>query len=159
MTLLIPLVIATLGTRAGAHLAVRRGARRAQAWDSWPGACGAGLAAVLGSAAVTHFIEPHRSGLIAIVPAWVPHPGDVVTATGVLELCLAVGLVVPRTRRFAAVAAILLLVALFPANVVAAQGVDHPAAPDTPLLPRTLLQVLLVGVGAAAASRADLPPR
>ncbi|WP_250447416.1 hypothetical protein, partial [Actinotalea sp. C106] len=141
-----------------AHLAVRRGAGRAQAWDSWPGACGVGLAAVLGSAAVTHVIEPQRSGLIAIVPTWIPQPGFIVTATGVLELCLAVGLVVPRTRRLTAVAAILLLIAMFPANVVAAQGVDHPAAPDTPLLPRTLLQVLLVAVGAAAASRAGTPP-
>ena len=47
-------------------------------------------------------------------------------------------------------ASIAMLIALFPANVVAAGGVDHPAAPSTPLLPRAALQVVLLLASAAA---------
>lgn len=101
--------------------------------------------------AATHFIEPQRSGLIAIVPGFLPRPELLVTLTGIIELVLAVALLIPRTRRPAAWASVLLLLALFPANVVAAAGVDHPAAPSTPLLPRALLQLVLIGFSAAAA--------
>ena len=44
-----------------------------------------------------------------------------------------------------------LLVAVFPANVVAARGVPEPSAPNTPLVRRTLLQLLLLAVCGLAA--------
>ncbi|GAA1695954.1 hypothetical protein GCM10009808_11510 [Microbacterium sediminicola] len=152
--LLLPLVIATLIARAGAGLLARKD-RRAQAWSTWPAAAGIGVSVVFVSASVTHFIEPQRSGLIAIVPDILPAPDLIVTASGVLELALAAGLVVPRTRRVAAVAAVVLLVLMFPANIVAAAGVDNPAAPSTPLVPRAIAQLVFV----VAAVIAALPGR
>src|SRR5690606_4466798 len=73
-----------------------------------------------------------------------PRPDLLVTATGALEVAGAVGLLVPATRVAAAVCLAALLLVMFPANVRAARGVTHPAAPRTPLLPRALMQVLFV---------------
>ncbi|MBO1900389.1 hypothetical protein J4H92_00305 [Leucobacter weissii] len=108
------------------------------------------MAAVYVCTGVTHFVEPQRSGFAAIVPPMIPEPGLVVAASGLAEFALAAGLTVPRTRRLAAVLSALFLIAVFPANVIAAGGVDHPAAPTTPLLPRALLQLVFLGVSIAA---------
>lgn len=151
MALLIPLVLVTLLVRVGAWFLTTRGVARARPWSSWPAAAGAGVAAVLLFASVTHFVEPQRSGLIAIVPDFVPAPDLVVTATGVIEIVIAGGLLVPRTRRWAALAAIVLLIAMSPANIVAAAGVDNPAAPSTPLVPRTIAQLVFVAGAVVAA--------
>ncbi len=113
--------------------------------DAWPSAIAVGLAAMLTMTALSHWIQPKRAGLIAIVPSWVPAPALVVTVTGALELAGAIGLLMPPTRPAAAVCLAILLVAMFPANVWAAQGVDHPAAPRTPLPARTALQILFLG--------------
>ncbi len=149
MSLLIPLLLATAAVRGGASLLVRRGHRSARAWDSWSAAAAAGMAAVFLSTGVTHFIEPQRSGLEAIVPAAIPAPGLVITATGLLEFVLAAALLMPRTRRWAGLVSALLLVALFPANVIAAGGVDHPDAPTTPLAARALLQIVFIAFALA----------
>ena len=155
VTLLIPLVLTTLCVRALAGWRLSRGDTRLSPWASWPGALGVGLAALLVSSGVTHFVEPQRSGFEAIIPAWVPAPAIMVAVSGVVEFLLALLLVVPRTRRAAAVATALFFVAIVPANVVAAGGVDHPDAPSMPLLPRALLQVVFIAaaVGAALAPR------
>lgn len=145
MVLIYPLVFVTLAVRALAHLTTQRGWRSMRAWNSWPAAVAAGMGVALGFGSVTHFVEPQRSGLVAIVPSWFPHPELAVTGTGVLEIVLAAGMITPKSRRLAAVSTIVLLIAIFPANVVAAGGVDHPNAPDTPLLQRTILQIVFVG--------------
>lgn len=160
VTLLIPLVLTTLGVRALAGWRALRGDRWARPWATWPGALGVGVAALLVSSGVTHFIEPQRSGFEAIIPAWVPAPALMVTVSGLVEFVLAVLLVVPRTRRLAGVATALFFVAIFPANVVAAGGVDHPAAPSMPLVPRALLQlVFIAAAGGAALPVRSRPPR
>jgi len=70
-----------------------------------------------------------------------------VTLTGVCEVMGAVGLLVPWTRRVAAVALILLLVAVLPANIHAANaGVTLRGAPATPLIPRVGLQPLFIAL-------------
>ena len=67
----------------------------------------------------------------------------------------AIGLLIPQTRVAAAVCLGLLMVAMFPANVYAAGAKRSEHAPDTPLVPRTLMQALfstgtvLVAVGSA----------
>lgn len=149
MFLLVPLIATTLAVRMLAGLLVRRGVRRAQPWASWPAAAAAGMGVVFVLTGVTHFIEPQRSGLVAIVPGVIPAPELVITLTGIAELVLAVGLIVPRTREWAGAAAVVLLLALLPANVIAAAGVDNPAAPNTPLVPRLLLQAAFIGFAAA----------
>ncbi len=158
MILLLPLSLATALARLGAKLLVRRGVGAARPWDSWSAALAAGVATVYVATGVTHFVEPQRSGLEAIVPSAIPWPGAAVTASGIAEFAIAVGLLAPKTRRWAAIASIALLIALFPSNVVAASGVDHPAAPSAPLLPRPGLQVALLLASAAALSPSTARP-
>ena len=62
-----------------------------------------------------HFLSP--SGFEAIVPRALGSPAFWVSASGVAELAVAVGLIVRRTRRIAAIAAVVLFVVVFPANV------------------------------------------
>ena len=144
MILLLPLLLTTILVRWTTWWLAGRGSRTAAELDNWPTATASGMAAVFVSTGVTHFVEPQRSGLIAIVPGFVPNPALIITLTGIIEFVLVVGLIYPRTRRWAALGAVLLLVALFPANVVAAAGVDHSAAPSTPLIPRAILQLVFL---------------
>ena len=89
--------------------------------DSWSSALRIALAAMLVFTAVSHFHPRTRPDLIRMVPASLPAPALLVTATGVLELIGAIGLLVPRTAPVAAYGLIALLVAMFPANVHAAR--------------------------------------
>ena len=112
--------------------------------DSWSAALAVGLAAMFIATAIVHWVQPRRDGLIAIVPTWVPYPRFVVTITGILEAVGALGLLLPATRSAAAFCLAVLLLVMFPANVRAARGVDHPAAPRTPLPLRSALQAVFV---------------
>lgn len=108
---------------------------------SWPSAAAVGLAAAFAIASSAHFLRPRRDGLIAIVPPWIPHRALVVTATGVLEIAGAAALLIEPLRTLAAICLALLLLAIFPANVRAATGTRHSAAPTTPLGPRLIMQL------------------
>lgn len=113
---------------------------------SWAASTRVGLAAMLCFTAVAHFNDM-RPDLVAMVPPSVPNPEFMVTFTGICEVLGAVGLLVPRTRRIAAVALILFLIVVLPANIHAAQaGVTLRGAPATPLVPRILLQALFIGL-------------
>jgi uncharacterized membrane protein len=90
--------------------------------DSSSGALRFALAAMFVFTAGSHFHPRTRPDLIRMVPASLPAPALLVTATGVLELIGAIGLLVPRAFTAAASALIALLVAMFPANVHAARG-------------------------------------
>ncbi len=101
-----------------------RAAGAAGVWstvDSWRGALRVGLAAMFVFTAVAHFHPRTRQDLIRMVPASLPAPALLLTATGVLELLGAVGLLVPQLLTAAAYGLIALLVAMFPANVRAAR--------------------------------------
>jgi uncharacterized membrane protein len=113
--------------------------------DSWSSAAAIGLGVMFLLTASAHFTQPRRDGLIAIVPRWIPQPALVITATGILELVGAAGLILPPTRVAAALCLGALLVAMFPANIRAAQGVSHPASPSTPLVVRMPIQALFLG--------------
>jgi uncharacterized membrane protein len=85
--------------------------------------------------------------MIRMVPPSVPNPELVVTFTGICELLGAIGLLIPRTRRLAAIALIVFLAAVLPANIHAAQaGVTLRGAPPTPLVPRVALQLVFLGL-------------
>lgn len=120
--------------------------------DSWAAATAIGLATAFALASTAHFFQPRRDGLIAIVPPAIPRPDLVVTATGLLEVVGAVGLLIAPLRTTAAVGLVLLLVAMFPANVRAAGASRHPAAPTTPLPLRTAVQLGFLAACAVAAS-------
>jgi uncharacterized membrane protein len=96
--------------------------------------------------AAAHF-NSMRPDMIAMVPPFVPNPALMVTFTGICEILGAIGLLIPRTRRLAAIALIVMLIAILPANIHAAQaGVTLRGAPATPLVPRIALQGLFIGL-------------
>lgn len=73
-------------------------------------------------AGVLHFVLPEL--YVQIVPPVLPAPLALVYLSGLAEIAVGVGLLIPRTRRYAAWATVGLLVAIFPANVyMATHGV------------------------------------
>jgi uncharacterized membrane protein len=73
-------------------------------------------------AGVLHFVVPEL--YVQIVPPIFPAAMALVYLSGVAEIAVGVGLLMPRTRRYAAWATVALLVAIFPANVyMATSGV------------------------------------
>jgi uncharacterized membrane protein len=94
--------------------------------------------------AAAHF-NSMRGDLVRMVPPSVPNPEFMVTFTGLCEIAGAAGLLVPRTRRIAALALIVFLLAVLPANIHAARaGVTLRGAAVTPLVPRVALQLLFI---------------
>lgn len=106
--------------------------------DSWTQAIVVGLAAMFVLAGVAHFVAPLRGDIISIVPPRLPAPGLLVSITGVLELLGAVGLLLPATRVAAAVGLLLLMLAMFPANIYAARMPNPPKSMTTRLPARTV---------------------
>ena len=113
--------------------------------DSWNAALRIALAAMFVFTAVSHFHPRTRPDLIRMVPAALPTPALLVTATGVLELIGAIGLLVPQALPAAAYGLIALLVAMFPANVHAArEGLVIAGRRAMPLVWRVPLQLFWI---------------
>ena len=95
-----------------------------------------------------------RADLVAMVPPVFPAPELLVTLTGILELAGAAGLVYARTSRAAAIGLALLFIAMFPANIHAAQqGLSIGGRPVTELPLRTFVQLVLIVAATAIAWR------
>jgi uncharacterized membrane protein len=94
-----------------------------------------------------------RPYLVCMVPQRLgPFAEQLVTLTGIAEIAIALGLQAPSLARWAAIAAIVMLCALFPANVKAAR--EHMSilnTPCTPILPRALAQIFFIAVLALSA--------
>ncbi|MFB6126679.1 MAG: hypothetical protein ABEJ79_05205 [Halolamina sp.] len=79
-------------------------------------------------AGAMHFVYP--AAYAEVIPPLFPYRLALAYLSGVAEVVLGVGVVVPRTRRLAAWGLVALLVAVFPANVyMATSGVVVQAAP------------------------------
>ena len=93
-----------------------------------------------------HFVPSAARGMAAMVPERMRVlPARVlVQFTGVCEILGGIGLAVPATRLAAGIALIVFLVAVFPANVVAAKDPDRFGAVAIPFWPRWTGQVVLV---------------
>ena len=77
-----------------------------------------------------HVARPEA--FLPIMPPGIPRPRDVVIATGVAEILGGVGLMLPRTRRAAAVGLALYAVGVYPANVYHALARVHvPPLPSS----------------------------
>lgn len=96
---------------------------------------------------VAHFVGM-RDELVAMVPPSIPAPELMVTITGLLELAGAAGLLIGWAVPYAAAGLTLQLLAMFPANVYAAQHEIVTAAYDQ-IVPRTIMQVVFVAATAA----------
>ena len=119
-----------------------------RALDDWQVATRVGLAVMFVFTGIAHFTTT-RVDLIRMVPPQLPSPALLVTVTGIAEFAGAVGLVVPALAPWTAYLLIVLLVAMFPANLYAAK-IGHRIAgrPHTRLgvrLPLQLLWIALLG--------------
>ena len=119
--------------------------------DTWVKAIAVGLAAMFVLTGVAHFVPPLRANLIAIVPPRLPAPGLLVSFTGVLELFGAVGLLIPATRIAAAICLLLLMLAMFPANVYAARMPNPPKSMTTRLPLRTAEEIVYLAAAVVVA--------
>jgi len=139
MVPLIVLVVVTLLARLAGQFGVRP-------LRDWAAATRVGLAVMFCFTAIAHF-NSMRADMIRMVPPAVPNPEFMVTLTGICEILGAIGLLLPRTRRLAAFALIVFLLAVLPANIHAARaGVPLRGAPPTPLIPRIALQVCFIAL-------------
>lgn len=102
------------------------------------------LAGLLAAAGVTHFVAPRAFD--AIVPRALPGtPRTWTYASGAVELALAAGMVLPRTRRVAALATAGFFLGVFPANVkMAVDWRNKPVGLRAGAIGRLPLQVPLV---------------
>lgn len=103
------------------------------------------LAALFVFAGTMHFVIPDQYA--AIMPPALPLHRALVYLSGALEIAGGIGLLVPRTRRAAGIGLILLLIAVWPANVqmlLNARAAGASALSQTLLLLRLPLQILLI---------------
>ena len=142
-----PLIALLLGTVA-ARIA---GGAGVDYVGTWTKAVAVGLAAMFLLTGVAHFAPPLRAALIAIVPPQLPTPGLLVTVAGVLEFLGAVGLLVPSTRVAAALCLLLLMLAMFPANIYAARMPNPPKSMTTQLPLRTAEEVIYLAAAIVVA--------
>ena len=67
------------------------------------------------SVGISHFTQPET--FVAIMPPYLPAHHELVLLSGVFEILGGIGVLVPRTRRFAGWGILALLVAVYPANI------------------------------------------
>ena len=73
------------------------------------------MAALYVAAGVNHFVHP--AGYISIMPPWLPYKLLLNYISGAFEILFGVLLLPKYSRRFAASGIILLLIAVYPANI------------------------------------------
>jgi uncharacterized membrane protein len=103
------------------------------------------LAALFAAAGAVHLIRP--SLYLPIMPPVLPDKAELILVSGVAEIVGGVGLLIKPVRRSAAYGLIVLLVAVFPANVqMLLNGFESDASPLVLalLLARLPLQPLLI---------------
>ena len=132
----------------GVSLIVLRGlgALGVQRLSSWREAGRGALVIMFLFTGFSHFTSM-KYDFAAMIPPPLPNDLWVIYLSGVFEIAGAVGLLIPRTRRLAGICLVLLLVALFPANVYAALSeIPLRGEAATPLWIRTPMQLLYIGM-------------
>lgn len=113
---------------------------------SWHVTARYALAIMFVFTASAHFTKM-RHDLARMIPPRFPNPLLLVSITGVLELLGAAGLLLARFRALAGICLILLLIAMFVANVNAAQKhVTLGDRPATPLWLRAPMQLFFIAL-------------
>jgi uncharacterized membrane protein len=106
-------------------------------------------------AGTNHFLSPET--YLAMMPPWLPAHELLNHISGAAEIAGGIGLLIPKTRKAAAIGLILLLVAVFPANLNVAlngwPGVDLPRWILIARLPLQLLFVAWVAYSSGIASK------
>ena len=113
-------------------------------FHAWPHALRAALGLMFLLTASAHWGK-RRPDFIAMVPAPFPSAPMLVTFTGLAEIAGAIGLQIPAIAQFAAMGLFLMLIAIFPANILAARRkLTLGGQPVPALLPRTLIQIVFL---------------
>ena len=71
------------------------------------------------SVGISHFTEPNW--FLQIVPPYLPYKLELVYISGFLEIILGIMLIIPSIRSYAGWGLIMLLIAVYPANIYLAQ--------------------------------------
>ncbi|MDH6181529.1 putative membrane protein [Microbacteriaceae bacterium SG_E_30_P1] len=98
---------------------------------------------------ILHFVPTVARGMAAIVPPAIRKRVSgklIVRFTGVCEIAGGIGLLVPGVRTLAAVALIVFLIAVFPANAYAAQHPERFGRAAIPFWPRLAAQLGLIAL-------------
>jgi uncharacterized membrane protein len=139
MISLFVLVVSFIVLRGLGALGVKR-------LSSWTEAGRGALVIMFLFTGFSHF-SSLKHDFAAMIPDPLPNDLWVIYATGFFEIAGALGLLIPRTRRLAGVCLVLLLVALFPANVNAITNeIPLGGNAPTPLWIRTPMQLLYIGM-------------
>ena len=139
MDVLLVLLVSFIVLRGVGWLGVER-------LSSWREA-GRGALVIMFLVTSTAHFSGMKHDLAAMIPDPLPDGLWVIYLTGVFEIAGAIGLLVPRTRRIAAICLVLLMVALFPANAYAAlNGIPLGGEAPTPLWLRAPMQLLFIGM-------------
>lgn len=102
----------------------------------------AALAGFFILAGVMHFITP--GFYLAMMPPWLPAHGALVAVSGVAEILGGVGVATARWRRAAGIGLLILLVAVFPANIQMLLDARAAGEPTGLLWLRLPLQPVLI---------------
>ncbi|MET4781638.1 hypothetical protein [Glaciihabitans sp. UYNi722] len=100
---------------------------------------------------VNHFRAKPARAMAAMVPSYLKRGGlltgkNLVRFTGVCEIAGGIGILVPWTAFAAGIALMLFLIAVFPANVYAAEHPEKFGSASIPFWPRYIAQVVLIAV-------------
>jgi uncharacterized membrane protein len=113
-------------------------------FDGWHTSLKGAVVVMLLLSASAHW-GSRRVDLIRMVPPVFPKPDWIVTATGCLEIAGAIGILIPAVSNAASICLIVLLIAMFPANVYAArENVTIGGRPVPRLFVRSLLQIVFI---------------
>lgn len=115
------------------------------------GAVTIALAILFAGMGVTHFVPSIARGMAAIIPPRMKGTGllsgkSLVRFTGICEVAGGIGLVVPLTHVAAAIALVVFLVAVFPANAYASQHPERFGRAAIPFWPRLAGQLVLIAL-------------
>ncbi|HZG63486.1 MAG TPA: MauE/DoxX family redox-associated membrane protein [Rubrobacteraceae bacterium] len=114
--------------------------------SSWRAASRGALVVMFLFTGTSHFTSM-KYDFAAMIPPPLPNDLWVIYLSGLFEIAGAIGLLISRTRKLAGICLVLLLVALFSANVYAALSeVPLRGEAAEPLWIRTPMQVLYIGL-------------
>jgi len=109
------------------------------------------LAIVFVAMGILHFIPGPARAMAGLIPPvmrgsrW-PSPRALVLFTGLCEIAGGIGLLVAATQTAAAIALVVFLVAVFPANAYAAKYPERFGRVAIPFWPRLIAQVVLMAL-------------